>query len=51
MITFTKFYNETEARKYANNTRMIEIQGRMSERALELLNLPDEAPAYILDLG
>jgi len=44
------FYNETEAEKYTNNTRMMNIQAEMSERALELLCLPDE-PCYILDLG
>ena len=76
------FYNEAEAEKYTNNTRMMSIQvfmsrdeqhhkkcwikyisktvstlysflppqADMSERALELLCLPDE-PCYILDLG
>jgi len=44
------FYNEAEAEKYTNNTRMMNIQAEMSERALELLCLPDE-PCYILDLG
>jgi len=45
------FYNEDEARKYTKNTRMIEIQARMSERALELLALPEDVPCYLLDLG
>jgi len=45
------FYNETEAIKYTTNSRMIEIQEKMSERALELLNLPDDVPCFILDLG
>nr|QBH74329.1 hypothetical protein [Carausius morosus] len=44
------FYNETEARKYSENSRMMDIQIQMSERALELLALPDH-PCYILDLG
>ena len=60
------FYNEAEAEKYTNNTRMMNIQVRfdvhfdrlyilhlqaeMTERALELLCLPDE-PCYLLDLG
>jgi len=45
------FYNEDEARKYTSNTRIIEIQGKMSERALELLALPDDVPSFVLDLG
>ncbi|XP_061197248.1 probable 18S rRNA (guanine-N(7))-methyltransferase [Saccostrea echinata] len=44
------FYNEYEAKKYSSNTRMIEIQSQLSERALELLRLPDE-PCFILDVG
>ena len=78
------FYNEAEAEKYTNNTRMMNIQvilkdgqlcnypqkvsqgnfhkpsvyysclpphqAEMTERALELLCLPDE-PCYVLDLG
>ena len=31
------FYNEDEAAKYTNNTRIMQIQADMSERALELL--------------
>eukprot|EP00695_Tsukubamonas_globosa_P003394 TRINITY_DN609_c0_g1_i1.p1 TRINITY_DN609_c0_g1~~TRINITY_DN609_c0_g1_i1.p1 ORF type:complete len:284 (+),score=81.86 TRINITY_DN609_c0_g1_i1:58-909(+) len=45
------FYNDREAKKYAANSRIIEIQSRMSERAIELLNLPDDQPAFVLDLG
>ncbi|XP_071790804.1 18S rRNA (guanine-N(7))-methyltransferase-like isoform X2 [Asterias amurensis] len=45
------FYNEEEARKYTSNSRMIEIQMTMSERAVELLSLPEDAPSYILDVG
>jgi len=46
------FYNETEAAKYTSSSRMIEIQSSMSERALELLHLPEtEGPKMILDLG
>lgn len=45
------FYNDDEARKYTSNTRMIEIQMNMSERALELLALPEDTPSYILDVG
>lgn len=45
------FYNETEAKKYTCNSRMIEIQSRMSERAVELLNLPEEEECLVLDIG
>ncbi|MBN3325424.1 BUD23 methyltransferase, partial [Atractosteus spatula] len=30
---------------------MIEIQTQMSERAVELLNLPEDQPCYLLDVG
>ena len=36
---------------YLNSTRMIEIQQKLSERALELLALPDDVPCYLLDIG
>ncbi|XP_041096858.1 probable 18S rRNA (guanine-N(7))-methyltransferase [Polyodon spathula] len=45
------FYNEAEARKYSQNSRMIEIQSQMSERAVELLNLPEDQPCLLLDVG
>ncbi|XP_045173676.1 probable 18S rRNA (guanine-N(7))-methyltransferase [Mercenaria mercenaria] len=45
------FYNEDEARKYTANTRMIEIQSQLSERAIELLALPEDTPCFILDVG
>ncbi|WAR03149.1 BUD23-like protein [Mya arenaria] len=45
------FYNEEEARKYSSNTRMIEIQGQLSERAIELLALPEDTPCFVLDVG
>ncbi|KXJ29094.1 probable 18S rRNA (guanine-N(7))-methyltransferase [Exaiptasia diaphana] len=45
------FYNEAEAQKYTSNSRMIEIQEKLTERALELLNIPDEKPYFILDIG
>ncbi|XP_048840552.1 probable 18S rRNA (guanine-N(7))-methyltransferase [Brienomyrus brachyistius] len=45
------FYNEEEARKYSQNSRMIEIQSQMSERAVELLNLPEDQPCFLLDVG
>ena len=46
------FYNDDEARKYTDNTRMIAIQSSLTERALELLALPsDGTPRLLLDLG
>lgn len=45
------FYGTDEAQKYSNNTRIMTIQSEMSDRALELLALPDDVPCYLLDLG
>jgi len=45
------FYNEDEAVKYTNNSRMITIQTGMSERALELLALPEDQSCFVLDIG
>ena len=46
------FYNEDEARKYTDNTRILTIQTTLTERALELLALPDDGePKLLLDLG
>ncbi|KAF6032617.1 WBSCR22 [Bugula neritina] len=45
------FYNEKEARKYADSTRMMNIQSDLTERAIELLALPEDTPAYLLDVG
>ena len=44
------YYNEEEATKYTNNSRIIEVQSHMSQRALELLQLPYPG-CLILDLG
>jgi len=45
------FYNASEAKKYAVSSRMIDIQTRMTERALELLCLPPGQGKLILDIG
>lgn len=45
------FYDQNEARKYVRNSRMIDIQTKMTERALELLCLPEGQPSYLLDVG
>jgi len=47
-----EFYNDTEARKYTSSSRVIEIQDRLTERAVELLNFPDDGvPRLLLDVG
>lgn len=33
------------------STRIQEIQAQMTYRALELLNLPEDEPAFLLDIG
>ncbi|MCO5567606.1 hypothetical protein L7F22_021300 [Adiantum nelumboides] len=48
------FYGDDEARKYSANSRVQHIQATMTERALELLNLPawkQESGALLLDIG
>ncbi|XP_023015205.1 18S rRNA (guanine-N(7))-methyltransferase [Leptinotarsa decemlineata] len=45
------FYNEEEARKYTQNSRIMDIQVQMCERAVELLVLPEDSPCYLLDIG
>mmetsp|Transcript_84973 Transcript_84973/g.147408 ORF Transcript_84973/g.147408 Transcript_84973/m.147408 type:complete len:281 (-) Transcript_84973:72-914(-) len=44
------FYNDEESQKYATSSRMIDIQTKMAERALELILLPDR-PCLLLDVG
>lgn len=46
------FYDDAEARKYTSSSRIIEIQAKLSERAMELLALPDDGvPRLLLDIG
>ena len=45
------FYNDEEARKYSINTRMISIQRELTERALEILAIPEGKPRVLLDIG
>ncbi|KAH9854189.1 williams-Beuren syndrome critical region protein 22 [Lenzites betulinus] len=45
------YYGDIEATKYTNNTRVQQIQADMTYRALELLNLPPDEPAFLLDIG
>jgi 18S rRNA (guanine1575-N7)-methyltransferase len=41
------FYNETEAKKYSENSRIMNIQAEMSERAIQLLGLPQEKSCLV----
>ncbi|KZT11340.1 williams-Beuren syndrome critical region protein 22 [Laetiporus sulphureus 93-53] len=45
------YYGDAEAKKYTNNSRIQQIQADMTCRALELLNLPPDEPAILLDIG
>lgn len=52
------YYNEKEARKYNSSSRMIGVQREITERAIELLRLPDcrtpgnnDVPSLVLDIG
>ena len=38
-------------KKKKKNSRIMTIQSEMSERALELLALPEDESCYLLDLG
>lgn len=44
------YYDQEEAKKYTQNSRIIEIQAVMAERCIQLCNLPDE-PCLVLDIG
>ena len=33
------------------STRMMEIQEQLTQRAIEILALPDDKPCYLLDIG
>lgn len=52
------FYNDKEARKYNSSSRMIGVQREITERAIELLRLPNcikdkdgTIPSLVLDIG
>lgn len=50
----SNFYNSKEAKKYDSSSRMIGVQREITERAIELLRLPDpitEKPSFVLDVG
>jgi 18S rRNA (guanine1575-N7)-methyltransferase len=45
------FYDDKEARKYDQSSRMNSIQVEITNRAIEMLSLPEDRPSYILDIG
>eukprot|EP01038_Epipyxis_sp_PR26KG_P013463 gene13463-18059_t len=45
------YYDEKEARKYDSSSRIINIQADISDRAIEMLQLPTNRPSFILDIG
>lgn len=45
------FYNEKMSRKYNSNSRMVGIQAEISDRCIELLNIPPGKSCFILDVG
>ncbi|RLN90716.1 hypothetical protein BBJ28_00015263 [Nothophytophthora sp. Chile5] len=45
------FYDEKEAAKYNSSSRIVKVQEELSNRAIELLNLPEDKEAFILDVG
>uniref|UniRef100_A0A7S1KP02 18S rRNA (guanine(1575)-N(7))-methyltransferase Bud23 C-terminal domain-containing protein n=1 Tax=Percolomonas cosmopolitus TaxID=63605 RepID=A0A7S1KP02_9EUKA len=45
------FYDEHEAQSYKKQSRIKKIQSEMTNRAMELLNLPEEESLLILDIG
>ncbi len=45
------YYNDTEARKYDQSTRINNIQTEITQRALEMLALPEGKSCYLLDVG
>jgi len=46
-----RFYDEVEAVKYTNNTRIINTQIELTERAIQILAIPEGKRAMILDIG
>lgn len=46
------FYDDEEARKYTSSSRIIKIQSELTDRAVELLALPDDGiPRLLVDIG
>ncbi|CAN0332920.1 unnamed protein product [Ectocarpus sp. 8 AP-2014] len=45
------FYNDKMSKKYNSNSRMVGIQAEISDRCIELLNIPPGQSCFILDVG
>ncbi|KAM0680603.1 Williams Beuren syndrome chromosome region 22 protein [Glugoides intestinalis] len=45
------YYDEKESKKYSQNSRMAKIQAEIAERAIQLLEIDEKAPPFILDIG
>ncbi|EZA59261.1 hypothetical protein DMN91_008494 [Ooceraea biroi] len=45
------YYDEREAKKYTQSSRMMDIQEEMCRRAIELLLLPEDQSCLLLDIG
>eukprot|EP00340_Litonotus_pictus_P004897 CAMPEP_0170514154 /NCGR_PEP_ID=MMETSP0209-20121228/698_1 /TAXON_ID=665100 ORGANISM="Litonotus pictus, Strain P1" /NCGR_SAMPLE_ID=MMETSP0209 /ASSEMBLY_ACC=CAM_ASM_000301 /LENGTH=257 /DNA_ID=CAMNT_0010798109 /DNA_START=3 /DNA_END=773 /DNA_ORIENTATION=+ len=45
------FYNDEEALKYTNNTRVIQAQYQLTERCIQILAIPEGKKPLILDIG
>lgn len=45
------FYGDMEAKKYTENTRIMNIQTEMTERAMQILAIPEGKTSLILDIG
>jgi 18S rRNA (guanine1575-N7)-methyltransferase len=43
------YYDDTEARKYNDSSRIINIQADITNRAIQMLSLPPDKSCYILD--
>jgi 18S rRNA (guanine1575-N7)-methyltransferase len=51
LFTFCSLQNAKEARKYNSSSRMVGVQREITERAIELLRLPEDRPSFVLDVG
>lgn len=47
----TELYSAKGAAKYAASSRMTQVQTALAERCVELLALPPDEPAHLLDIG
>ena len=45
------FYDDVQARRYDSSSRINTIQTEITQRAIEMLAIPEGQPALILDVG